>query len=215
MSHTFKEIPIDQWDRKSHHEFFIKNFHFPHVSITANVNITSLLKTCNKKDLSIFHSTVYLISKALNGIPQFRQRIRKESLIEWARVGVSYTVLTQDEKFYFCYVDYNEDFSLFYKQSVEKSERIKRGELLDLNPTQEDNVLYMSCIPWVSFTGMSNAQHSNLYDSVPRIAWGKFFNDHHSTLMPFNIQAHHSVVDGLHIGRAFEAFQEQLNNFKP
>ena len=215
MPDTFKEIPMDQWDRKNHHQFFIKNFHLPHISVTAHVNITSLLKTCNKKGISIFHSTVYLISKALNGIPQFRQRIRENAVIEWAVANPSYTILSHDEKLLFCEVEYQDNFSEFYKKSLKLADQLKVGEVFHENPEKTDNLLLMSCIPWVSFTAVNHPLHSNLYDSMPRVAWGKYFSERNTILMPFNIQAHHSVVDGLHIGRAFKAFQEQLDNFKP
>ena len=31
--------------------------------------------------------------------------------------------------------------------------------------------------------------------------------------MPFSVQAHHSFVDGLHVGKLYDALQKYLNEF--
>ncbi|TFG78810.1 MAG: chloramphenicol acetyltransferase, partial [Flavobacteriales bacterium] len=40
-------------------------------------------------------------------------------------------------------------------------------------------------------------------DSVPRITYGKFFEQDWKLMMPLNIQAHHALVDGHHLGAFF------------
>lgn len=49
-------------------------------------------------------------------------------------------------------------------------------------------------------------------DSMPRFAWGKFFNAGDRLLMPLDVQAHHALMDGFHIGKFFETIQEYLNH---
>jgi chloramphenicol O-acetyltransferase type A len=67
----------------------------------------------------------------------------------------------------------------------------------------KDDYLFMSSIPWVSFTGLQKAMHQP-GDSGPRIAWGKYFDAQGKTLLPISIQAHHALIDGRHIGAFFE-----------
>jgi chloramphenicol O-acetyltransferase type A len=72
---------------------------------------------------------------------------------------------------------------------------------------KRDDLLFMTAIPWVSFTSFMHPL-SFPVDSVPRFAWGKFFEDGESLKMPLSVQAHHAVMDGLHMGRYFEVVQE-------
>ena len=75
----------------------------------------------------------------------------------------------------------------------------------------QDNLLYLTAIPWVSFTGFMHPIDFPV-DSVPRFAWGKFFQDGQSLKMPLSVQAHHALMDGLHMGRYFEKVGDYLRH---
>jgi chloramphenicol O-acetyltransferase type A len=49
-------------------------------------------------------------------------------------------------------------------------------------------------------------------DSIPRFAWGKFFPENQRLLMPLSVQAHHALVDGVHMGFYFEFMQDYLGH---
>lgn len=65
----------------------------------------------------------------------------------------------------------------------------------------------MTAIPWVSFTAFMHLLHSSPADSVPRFAWGKFFQQGDVLKIPLNAQAHHALMDGIHMGRFYEKVQ--------
>jgi chloramphenicol O-acetyltransferase type A len=48
-------------------------------------------------------------------------------------------------------------------------------------------------------------------DSVPRIAWGKYFAKDNRLEMPLSAQVHHALMDGIHVGRYFALVQEHLD----
>jgi chloramphenicol O-acetyltransferase type A len=52
----------------------------------------------------------------------------------------------------------------------------------------------------------------NPVDSIPRIAWGKYFEENGKIKLPLSVQVHHALVDGLHVGQYFNAIQEILDN---
>jgi len=54
--------------------------------------------------------------------------------------------------------------------------------------------------------------HLHPADSVPRIAWGKFFEDGEFLKMPLGVQVHHALVDGVHMGRFYEKVQDYLHH---
>ena len=45
-------------------------------------------------------------------------------------------------------------------------------------------------------------------DCNPRIVYGKFIKEGDRLLMPVAIQANHALVDGRHIGKFYQAFEE-------
>ena len=51
----------------------------------------------------------------------------------------------------------------------------------------------------------------NPADSVPRIAWGKFFEEGELLTMPLGVQAHHALVDGIHVGKFYAQVQGYLD----
>ena len=70
----------------------------------------------------------------------------------------------------------------------------------------------MTSIPWVSFTGLMHPIHLQPADSVPRIAWGKFFDDSGSKKMPLSVQVHHALMDGIHVGKFYSEVQNILDH---
>ena len=46
-------------------------------------------------------------------------------------------------------------------------------------------------------------------NATPLFDWGKYYEKAGKILIPISLQAHHSSVDGLHIGH----FVEQIQNF--
>jgi chloramphenicol O-acetyltransferase type A len=46
------------------------------------------------------------------------------------------------------------------------------------------------------------------------MVFGKMFDDGPRRKMPFSVEVHHALVDGLHVGRFFNLFQEKLDAVK-
>jgi chloramphenicol O-acetyltransferase type A len=88
---------------------------------------------------------------------------------------------------------------------------VKAHPDLEANP-EKDDVLYMSPIPWVSFTSFSHPMQLHPADSVPRFAWGKYFKERDTLKMPLSVQGHHAVMDGIHMGRFYEKLQDYLHH---
>lgn len=155
---------------------------------------------------------VYIATKTANEIKEFRYRIRGNDVIEHKTVHPSFTIMSQPEVFSFCSVDYNEAFSQFSKSVDEKRLELEGKVYVDDEP-EMDNRLYITSLPWVTFTSVSHPIHIKSVDSVPRIAWGgKFFEENHVRKMPLSVQVNHAVMDGVHVGKYFELLQDTLNN---
>ena len=75
-----------------------------------------------------------------------------------------------------------------------------------------DDLIYITCIPWISFTSISHTISLDKDDAVPRISWGKYYREGEKTLLPFSLQVSHIFVDGLHLARYFGELQKFMDS---
>jgi chloramphenicol O-acetyltransferase type A len=205
-----KEITFSNAHRKKHFEFFLA-FEQPHFNICAPVDITEFRKWQKANGHSFNLSMVYFIAKALNGIREFRWRIRGNQVFEHTQVTPSFTVPTDDsDVFSFCTVPFNPVFSQFVTSAQAIQAEMARNPSFEDEPGRDDYV-FMSALPWISFTGVTQAMGTPRTDSVPRITWGKVTQKDGRFSMPLSIQAHHAVVDGAHTGRLFQNLERAFS----
>ena len=204
---SIKKIAFSHPHRQRHFEFF-KNMNHPHFNICANVDITPLWKNLKEKKQPFTPTIVFLVAKTANQIKEFRWRIRDGEVVEHEIVHPSYTVWTEvADVFSFCEVKFQPDFKSFITDAAARMEAMRK------NPSFEDEVgrddyLFLSAIPWVSFTSFQHAMPYHPTDSVPRITWGKVFESEGKTLMPLSVQVHHALVDGRHVGQYFQQIEK-------
>lgn len=206
-----KAITFTNPHRKKHFDFF-NGMNHPHLNITANVDITNLMAFLKTNKVPITPGIVYVISKTANSIPQFRWRIRDNTVVEHETIHPSFTVPTEEsEVFSFCTVAYDGDSKIFLKSAMDQMKSMLSTPSFE-DEEGRDDYLFLSAIPWVSFTSVQHAMHYHPSDSVPRITWGKFFELNGKTLMPLSVQAHHALVDGQHIGSFIQTMEEMASS---
>jgi chloramphenicol O-acetyltransferase type A len=171
------------------------------------VEITALLPWLREKGLPFTPTIVYLVARTANEIPEFRWRIRGDEVIEHESVQPSFTVWTEvADVFSFCTVPYSPDFIDFTTAAQEKMARMKATPSLE-DEENRDDFLFLSAIPWVSFTSFQHAMQLHPHDAVPRITWGKYFEENGRIKMPLSVQVHHAIVDGRHVGAYFQQIE--------
>jgi len=199
-------IEIHDPHRKKHMAFF-RSMESPHFQLTAQEDIRPLLRWAKARELPFTPLIVWVLSQAAHAIAEFRWRFRGEQIIEHQWVRPSFTVLTEaSEVFSFCTVPFHSDTDRFIREAQRVIEQMQKNPSLE-DEAEKDDYLFMSSIPWVSFTGLQHAMH-HPGDSVPRITWGKYYDSGSKTLLPLSVQAHHALVDGRHMGNYFERVRE-------
>jgi chloramphenicol O-acetyltransferase type A len=206
-----KKIKFEDKHRQDHFDFF-NGMNHPHFNLTSNVEVTKLIPFIKKNKLPMTFCIVYLISKTANEIPEFKQRIRDKAVVEHRLVNPSFTVKTEKaDVFSFCTVPYVDNPKSFIKKAEEVNELMLTNPSIKDEPGRDD-YLFLSAIPWVSFTGIQHAMSYHPGDSVPRITWGKYFEQNEKLYMPLAIQVHHALVDGRHVGQYYTLFETMTQN---
>jgi len=199
-------IDSSTWSRREAFELF-RGFGFPYLSVTAEIDVTALRRTHRKLGASFTVGLVYALARSANEVPALRQRLRGDVAIEHATAHPSITVLAKGDLFRFATLHYDPDFRRFAVDATERIERAQQAETLWSEPDRDD-LLYMTALPWVSFTALVHPVPLDPPCSVPRFAWGRFRANGRRTVLPLNIQAHHALVDGMDVGRFFARAEE-------
>ena len=212
MAADYREIDIDTWERRATFEFF-RDYQDPFFNMAANVDVSRLYSFCKARKVPFSIAALYCSIAAANEIREFRLRMIGEKVVEFDRVEASQTILNDDNTFSFCYFPWRDTIEEFVDSG--KAARAKYGAMrsYDVEVARLD-LIYYSVIPWVSFTSFKHANSGDNRQTVPRMVFGKMFEQGKTRLMPFSVEGHHCLMDGYHVGKYFEFFQSKLNSFE-
>jgi chloramphenicol O-acetyltransferase type A len=202
-------LELANWPRRELFEFF-RAFDKPYFNICTRLDVTDLLvELRNHPGVSVSLAYHYFALKAANEIEPFRYRLRKGQVLVHDVINGGTTVLLPNETFTLVYFDYAETFAEFIGPAQRAVEEIKNDGTF--RPRHDDDArIHCTTIPWISFTSFSHARNWRREDSVPKISFGKFVRENDRLLMPFSVEVHHALVDGLHVGRYVARIEEML-----
>ncbi len=208
-------IDLDTWKRRGHYEFFHR-MDYPQYNICVDIDVSNFKEFTTQNGLSFYYSMIFAATTAINQIENFRYRIRDDKVVLHDRIHPSFTDMNKngdDDLFKMVSVELTGDIHEFVKNAKQTSEQQKDYFGMD-QLVRRDDVIYITCIPWISFTHVSHTITLNRNDAVPRISWGKYFKQGDRMLLPFSVQSHHSFVDGYHVGRYIDALQSMMDGMK-
>lgn len=209
--HPYDRIDISTWDRKDAFYFF-RNYADPFFQLSAVVDVSRLLDKCKKEQTSFFLASLYWSSVVCNELVPFRLRLAGDDVICFHRVDFGSTVLYEDTSFGFCFFDFANTWEEFHTPARLGLENQRSNKGLDGRHEQADMIHY-SVIPWVSFTAFKHARKGDITDSIPKIVFGKYYQEGNKWLMPVSVDVHHALMDGYHVGQFFTRFQQILFSF--
>ena len=149
---------------------------------------------------------------AANRIKELKYRIKQNDVVYFEKIGASPTIGRENGTFAFSFIDYNEDFNIFYNSLQEEIEAVNSSTgLRAAGDTDKIDVIHYSSIPWIRFSGITHARRFISNDSCPKITFGKMSANENSYTMPIAVNAHHGLADGKHVGEFLTFFQDILN----
>lgn len=206
----FTEVDIENWPRKATYEFF-HDYADPFFNFSANLDVSHAYRFVKENGLSYALTALYCSLIAANSVREFRIRMIDGKLVEFDRIHATQTILNDDETFSFAYFEMKDDVREFNVSGKKALEHYRKLRTFDVENDRSD-LIYYSVIPWVSFTSFKHASTLDRTQTVPRIVFGRMFDEGDRKLMPVSVEANHMIMDGLHVGKFFAAFQEALNS---
>lgn len=213
-------IDMDTYPRRDHFEHFLA-MACPYFNITNELDVTDRLREAKEAGVSSFLALQYDLMRAVNDVPAFRQRLTGDGkgIVEYDACGVSWIVLTKDGSYRYAAASPGTSFSDYLEEALRSKREAEQSPAL-IDSENAESCVYVSCVPWFPFTGITMPFSDNRF-SVPSFTFGKYikkpvpvpdgnggYRFEERTFLPFSLMAHHSLVDGSHVGALFAAFEK-------
>ena len=204
-------IDMEYYARKAHFDYF-RTMQYPYIGTTVEVDVTELLEYCHAQKRSFYITFIHVAALAANGVPELRQRIRGDGIVEYSECPTSHVEMLEDTTYYYCTLHHDMDLCMYYDEAEKSRQRYRTNGI-----TEEEDVesmLFVSTLPWVHYSSLIQPVAGG-DESNPRITWGRYEKSADGRVrMPVSLLAHHSLVDGLHIGRFYENLEREIGRFQ-
>ncbi|MEJ8716483.1 CatA-like O-acetyltransferase, family 1, partial [Klebsiella pneumoniae] len=172
MAH-YRIIDTASWPRRDHFTFY-RQFANPSFNLCVPIAAQRLYECAKDRLVSFFQLALYALLRAANGVPQLRQRVRNDEVIEYDSLAVMTPVMTVGEGFRQVWCDNAPEFTAFSAAATPKIVAARETYPAPLIVDGE-HFICASCLPWLHFTSMTHAEYA-VGAAVPALTWGKLQN---------------------------------------
>lgn len=206
-SEDIRRVDGPDWPRQELFSFFSPIDH-PFYTVSLRLDVTKLYAYTKARGLSFYHALVYFCTHSLNSVENFRYTIRGGGVYLLPRREPSFTHLKPgSDLFQIITLPCGDSLEVFCRTAAEKA--ASQTTFLDQGE-ETDDLIYFSCLPWFDLTCCTNERNLDVDDAIPRICWGKFVDRDGHKELGLSIEVNHRLIDGVHIGRFYEALQQHL-----
>ena len=209
MANRYIEIDERTWPRATHCMIF-RNSVEPSFCVTFEVDVTDFRNFIQTKGLSFTMAMVYAVCKCANEIEEFRYRFADGKIVLYEKIDTAFTYLNKDTKLFKVVnvpmLDDLEEYCVSAKKTADEQEAYFTGPL-------GNDVFQCSPMPWINYTHISHTNSGKKDNATPLFDWGKYEEINGRLIMPVSVQAHHSFVDGIHVGAFADKLEKYMNQF--
>lgn len=215
MTHApYETIDPRQSPRADAYAFY-RQAERPRWGLTFSVDLGPLLSRlpawrADMPGLTPFVAYHHALLRAANAIPALRQRLTPDGAVQWRSVDATPTVLRDDESFAVARLVYAERLDDFVSPALAAVALARQPDAPWGVRVEQSGELHMTTLPGVAFTHFTHARRGGFDDATPSVALGRYQRDGAHAWMPVNLEVHHALVDGVHVGRFVETLQSLL-----
>lgn len=207
-----KEIDLKSWDRADQYNLF-SNYKSPIYGVTSKIDITNVYNFAKKNNVSFYFSMGYIVQTAMKDIDEYNIRLENGKLILDERNIVSFCCKNKDERNYrFIDVPYCDNILEFCKLAREIDS--KQKTLFGNGKYGKNYSMFISCIPWINFTMITNPKTGDTSDFITHIIWDKISEENGRKFINFGLEVNHRIVDGYAIAQLILNITNLIENLK-
>lgn len=209
MANKYEVIDESTWERAMHCMIF-RNSIEPAFCVTFEADVTEFKNKVKEEGLSFTLAMVYAVCKCANEVEALRYRFLDGKVVLYERIDTAFTYLNKEtELFKVVNVPFIENLSEYVALATKTAEEQQEYFTGPLG----NDVFQCSPMPWVTYTHISHTNSGKKDNATPLFDWGKYYEKDERVLIPISIQAHHSFVDGIHIGQFVDALQKFFDEY--
>ena len=202
-----RKIDREHWERREIFDFFSPLSH-PFYAVTFRLDVTEVYRFCKARGLSFYYTMIWLVTQAVNGTEAFLYTIRDGEVFLLDRREPSFTDMHADAKyFHIVTMPCAGTVEEFCAAAAEKS-RAQSG-FIDFSAESGD-LVYLSALPWLDLSALTNERDLDPDDAIPRIAWGKYTEENGRKTLGMSVEVNHRFVDGADIGAFARRLEERI-----
>ena len=209
MANKYEVINETTWERAMHCAVF-RNSVEPAFCVTFEVDITNFKGKVKKEGLSFTLAMVYAVCKCANEVEALRYRFLDGKIVLYEKIDTAFTYLNKETGLFKVvnvpFVDGIKEYIALASNTAEEQKEYFTGPL-------ENDVFQCSPMPWVTYTHISHTNSGKRDNATPLFDWGKYYEKDGRIVIPVSIQAHHSFVDGIHVGQFVNALQKFCDEY--
>ena len=209
MANAYRVIDEKNWERAMHCMVF-RNSVEPAFCVTFETDITNFRAKTRDQGLSFTLAMVYAVCKCANEIEALRYRFLDGNVVLFDKIDTAFTYLNKDTGLFKVVnvplIDGIRDYVALASSTAEEQKDYFTGPL-------GNDVFQCSPMPWVTYTHISHTNSGKKDNATPLFDWGKYHEQDGRIVMPVSIQAHHSFVDGIHVGQFADTLQKFLDEY--
>ena len=195
-----KKIDLNTWERKEIYNFF-STVSQPFYMVSFITDVTELKAFTKRHNCSFYYALIFLCGKAMACVENFQYVCQGNDVYLLEEREPSFTDRRADsEVFHIVSVPLGNDILSFCQSAREASRQ--QESFIDVSK-EGCHLAYFSCLPSLRLTALTNEfdllAPGFASDSIPRIAWGKYTEQHGRLELTISMEVNHRFIDGIHI----------------
>ncbi len=180
----------------------------PFIICTTKIDVTNIVNYC--KTHRNFYATIgFIIAKTVNQIEEFKYRYENGKIYYCDIIKSNYTQMREDGTIGYFVIPHNENLNEYINSFLKTQKEFKESS--DLLLENDLDEIYLSCVPWFSFTSLIPPFSKE--KPIPQFIWDKYEEIDGQYYLNLMIMVHHGFADGFHVGKFIESLRKNINLF--
>ena len=186
------------------------------VSMTARVDVTSLVEFSKKSGTKFYINFLYLLTKVLNSRDDYKMAYlwQTNEIICYDVINPTQYVFHEDtETCTPVYSNYDPDYKTFYDNALADVEKAKLTREYGLDAINHPNWFDASYISWLSYDSLNVELPDGYLYFQPIINWGKYREENGRLMLPLTVRMNHAIADGYLVAKVYKLLEEEIAKF--
>ena len=146
----YKTYRVEELENPSQYAWF-RTFSNPCYGMNVKVDVSEVVRISKERGTSFFANTLYLVTKALNSVPEMRMREVGGEIRLYDVINPTFTVMTDSGRFANAGFKMIDDYQGFYNETRRIIEEKKSQTSFDdqYNDASGFDDYYITCLPWI------------------------------------------------------------------